>query len=117
MSKELERERMHAVQRYQRGENPHAICTSLGQSRFWLYKWIKRYSAANSTWCCEQSRQPHGKPRCIPAEIEEIITLVRVKLDNEGTFRGDQAILWELVDLGVKPLPSLRTINGARGAT
>ncbi len=30
---------------------------------------------------------------------------------NQDLFCGAQAILWELEDLSVKPLPSLRTIN------
>ena len=34
-----------------------------------------------------------------------------MSLYNQGLFCGAQAIRWELEDLGVKPLPSLRTIN------
>ena len=34
-----------------------------------------------------------------------------MSLYNQGLFCGAQAILWELQDLGVQPLPSLRTIN------
>lgn len=37
--------------------------------------------------------------------------LIRLSLYNKGEFCGAQAILWELEDLGVAPLPSLRTIN------
>jgi len=37
--------------------------------------------------------------------------LVRLTLYNQDLFCGAQAILWEMVDLGVSPLPSLRTIN------
>ncbi len=37
--------------------------------------------------------------------------MVRLSLYNKDQFCGAQAILWELEDLGVKPLPSLRTIN------
>jgi len=37
--------------------------------------------------------------------------LVRLSLYNKGLFCGAQAIHWELEDLGVEPLPSLRTIN------
>jgi transposase InsO family protein len=45
------------------------------------------------------------------AEIEEIIKMVRLNLYNQDLFCGAQAIFWELEDLGVKPLPSARTIN------
>jgi len=44
-------------------------------------------------------------------EIEEVVKLVRLNLYNRDLFCGAQAILWELEDLGVKPLPSPRTIN------
>lgn len=37
--------------------------------------------------------------------------MVRLRLYNEGLFCGAQAIRGELEDLGVKSLPSLRTIN------
>jgi len=37
--------------------------------------------------------------------------MVRLNLYNQDLFCGAQAILWELEYLGVKPLPSLRTIS------
>lgn len=37
--------------------------------------------------------------------------MLRLDLHNKGLFCGAQAIRWELEDLGVGPLPSLRTIN------
>jgi len=43
--------------------------------------------------------------------VEEVVKLVRLRLYNEGLFCGAQAIGWELDDLGVRPLPSVRTIN------
>jgi len=36
---------------------------------------------------------------------------VRLNLYNRDLFCGAQAILWEVEELGIKPLPSLRTIN------
>jgi len=37
--------------------------------------------------------------------------MVRLELYNKGFFCGAQAISWELEDLGIRPLPSLSTIN------
>lgn len=34
--------RLEAVRRYQAGESATDICRSLGKSRVWLYKWLKR---------------------------------------------------------------------------
>lgn len=37
--------------------------------------------------------------------------MVRLNLYNKDLFCGAQAILWELEDYEIQPLPSLRTIN------
>jgi putative transposase len=37
--------------------------------------------------------------------------MVRLSLYNKGLFYGDQAIAWDLEDLGVHPIPSLSTIG------
>jgi hypothetical protein len=37
--------------------------------------------------------------------------MTRLSLYNHGVFCGAQAILWELEEQAIKPLPSLRTIN------
>jgi putative transposase len=47
----------------------------------------------------------------MPEEVVEIVKMTRLSLYNKGLFCGAQAIRWELEDLPVEPLPSLRTIN------
>jgi transposase InsO family protein len=47
----------------------------------------------------------------MPEEVVEVVKMTRLSLYNKGVFCGAQAILWELQDLGLEPLPSLRTIN------
>lgn len=44
-------------------------------------------------------------------DMEEIVKLVRLNLCNRGLRCGDKAILEELEEQCVEPLPSLRTIN------
>ena len=46
-----------------------------------------------------------------PAEIEEIVQLVRLEVYNRAQFCGAQAIRWRLADLAVHPLPPVRTIG------
>jgi transposase InsO family protein len=99
------------VRRYLAGEKPEAICASVNRSRSWLYKWVERYDDSNECWCENQPTVPGVANNRTLKEIEEIVKLVRLNLYNQGLFCGAQAILWELEDLGVKPLPSLRTIN------
>jgi putative transposase len=111
MEEENKQHRILAVQRFKNGENPESICTSLGKSKFWLYKWVKRHNEEEASWCDDLSRRPLSTPNRTPSEIEEIVKMVRLNLYNQELFCGAQAILWELEDLGAKPLPSLRTIN------
>jgi transposase InsO family protein len=103
--------RILAVQRFKNGERPESICTSLGKSKFWLYKWVNRYSEDDASWCEDRSRRPLVAANHTPVEIEEIVKMVRLSLYNQDLFCGAQAILWEMEDLGAKPLPSIRTIN------
>jgi putative transposase len=111
MKNSVEQERIAAVQRFLRGEKPKSICAHLKKSRSWLYKWIDRFDANNDSWAKEQSRAPHFQASRIEPKIEEAVKIVRLSLYNKGLFCGDQAILWELDNLGVTPLPSLPTIN------
>jgi transposase InsO family protein/transposase-like protein len=105
------RQRILAVRRFLAGEKPGAICSSLGRSRSWLYKWVQRHSALGDAWFDSLSKSPTCVANRTPAEIEEIVKLVRLNLYNQDLFCGAQAIRWELEDLGISPLPSLRTIN------
>ena len=111
MKEAMKKERIRAVRRYLAGEKPEAICASVNRSRSWLYKWVERYDDSNECWCENQPTVPGVANNRTLKEIEEIVKLVRLNLYNQGLFCGAQAILWELEDLGVKPLPSLRTIN------
>ena len=111
MEKEIEQYRILAVERFNNGENPDAICTSLGKSRRWLYKWIKRYNEQDDTWSQSRSRCPHSIQSRTSSEIVEVVKMIRLNLYNKDLFCGAQAIRWELEDLKVKPLTSIRTIN------
>lgn len=111
MKKNAKNERTVAVQRFLQGEDPQTICASVGKSTRWLYKWVARHTPDDPAWCEDQSRKPLISPYRTPAEIEHIVEIVRLSLYNKGLFCGAQAIRWELEDLGVQPLPSLRTIN------
>jgi len=110
MKDRVEQERIRAVHRFLNGESADSVCVSLGRSVVWLYKWFKRHNAGGDDWYVSQSTRPHQSERT-PHEVEEIVKLIRLNLYNQDVFCGAQAILWELEDLGVKPLPSLRTIN------
>jgi hypothetical protein len=111
MIDDLELKRTWAVQRFLDGEKPEAICASLGCSKAWLYKWINRCLEGDPFWVESLSRPPLINPTHTSPEIEEVVKLVRLNLYNQDLFCRAQAINWEMEDLGVQPLPSLRTIN------
>jgi len=106
-----ERDRCRAIERYREGESPATISVSLGYSAPWFYKWLKRFKTGDPDWFREGSRQPHLSPARTSREIEDIVTMVRLSLYNDGRFCGAQAMRWEMEELCVRPLPSLRTIN------
>jgi putative transposase len=103
--------RMLAVERFNNGESPEAICASLHKSRSWLYKWVSRYNEQDASWSESRSSRPKGTTNMISAETIEIIKLIRLNLYNQDLFCGAQAIQWEMEDMGIMPLPSIRTIN------
>lgn len=111
MEDEKKRQRIFAVQRFNMGESPEAICTSLGKSRSWLYKWARRYLEDDESWSNSHSRRPLSGSMYTPIEVEKIVKMVRLNLYSQDLFCGAQAIHWEMEELGVKPLPSIRTIN------
>ena len=111
MEEENKQQRILSVQRFKNGESPESICTSLGKSKAWLYKWIGRYLENDDSWNESHSRRPFAISNYTSAEIEEIVKIVRLNLYNQDLFCGAQAIHWELEELGVKALPSIRTIN------
>ena len=111
MEEKNKQQRVFAVQRFRGGESPESICASLGKSRSWLYKWIGRHLENDDTWSESRSRRPRSISSYTSAEIEEIVKMVRLNLYNQDLFYGAQAIHWEMEELGVKPLPSIRTIN------
>ena len=51
-------DRQRAVERYLQGESPTAIYQSLGYSREWFYKWLKRHESGDASWAEERSRRP-----------------------------------------------------------
>ena len=111
MKDDIQEFRVLAVKRFLNGEKPSSICASLGRSRSWLYKWVNRYFDGDNSWSESHSRCPLSNPTHTPVEIEETVKMARLSLYNRDLFCGAQAIRWEMEDLDINPLPSIRTIN------
>lgn len=110
MESKKECERKRAVQRFLAGEQAESICASIGRSKAWLYKWVERCREEGEEWFKERSRRPAQNPNRTPQEISELVKFIRLELYNDGLFCGPQAILWQMEDRGIEPLPSERTI-------
>ena len=106
-----EQERILAIERYCAGEQPKAIYTSLGHSKYWFFKWLKRYDSNDFQWFADKSTRPLTSPYRTPKEVEKIVCLTRQHLYNKGMFCGAQAILWQMEDNQVLPSPSESTIK------
>jgi putative transposase len=85
MEEEIKQLRVLAIQRFKAGENPESICTSLGKSRFWLYKWVKRFDEGDPFFE-DRTRRPLVSSNRRPSEIEEIVNMIRLNLYNQICF-------------------------------
>ncbi len=103
-------DRKRAVERYQRGESPSAICTSMGYSRDWLYKWVDRFDPDDPHWAEELSRRPAKSPTRTTEVTDRVVLSVRYELASSDVFCGAEAIHWEMEARHMAP-PSVRTIN------
>jgi len=113
MKRKQQRDRKLAVERYSNGEHITSIAQSMGYSRKWVYKWIERHDSSDDAdgWSQSRSSSPQSRPRQLTIKIVEAVKMVRLSLYNQGLFCGAQAIEWELIERGVEPVPSLRSIN------
>ena len=64
-----ESKRIRAINRHLKGESPTKICTSLGKSRVWFYKWLKRYQdigeKSRKKWFHEESKAPKKEKKSV----------------------------------------------------
>jgi hypothetical protein len=87
------------------------VAVALRRSREWVYVWLTRARSGDPAWPQDRSHRPTHLARLTPTDVGEAVTLVRLSLYNHGLLCGAQNIRWELEELSVAPLPSLRTIN------
>lgn len=111
MKRHPEDERRWAVARVEAGDPVTTVAVALGRSRDWVYTWLTRARSGDPAWAQDRSHRPTHLARLTPPEIVEAVTLVRLSLYNQGLLCGAQNIRWELEELNVTPLPSVRTIN------
>lgn len=111
MAKTEQELRREAVRRRMAGESPAEIARSLGRTRQWVAKWVRRHEAGNERWAEGARRGPRRAANRTPAGVEALVLCVRERLaENPWAQLGAPAIAWELEKLGAA-VPPLRTIE------
>ena len=110
MAQAHEQRRQRAIDRYLAGDPIEDICRELACSKSWLYKWRDRYLATEPSWSAARSRRPRTTPTKTPPHIAQVVAALRQTLAQHGQDCGAAAIQQALVQQGIAPVPSQRTI-------
>ena len=107
----MEELRKTAIKRYLNNEKPKAIYTDLNRSKYWFFKWLKRYQSGDPNWYKDKSRAPIRRPKTTSELDRQRIISVRKRLEAQKFAQtGASAIKWELTKSG-NNFPSDSTIN------
>lgn len=109
-------DRHQAIKLRLAGQTVEHICETLQRSREWFHTWWRRYQAMGVNGLFDLTRS-NQQPARIPPELEHTILTIRQRLTSSVhpqtrySLVGASAILKELKDLQIRPLPSERTIE------
>jgi hypothetical protein len=110
--KNKHRIRIDAVKQYLSGNKASSIYKPIGETKQWLWYWVKRYDPHNPHWYKNRSNSKKIVYNKIDIRIEQLICNVRRRLTNTKYSQiGPLAIQWELKKLGVEQIPHTRTIS------
>lgn len=100
-----------AIRRYENGESPEKIYQSLGKSKAWFFKWLKRSKLDRENWSGDLSRRPNRTHKRVDETIEQAIIETRKFLEKKLYAQiGALNISWHLSQQGINP-PPIGTIN------
>jgi len=100
-----------AIRRYENGESPKQIYQSLGKSKRWFFKWLKRSQCDGAKWSETRSRKPHRVREKVDNAMEQTVIETRKKLEKELYAQiGALNVSWHLRQRGMIP-PPIPTIN------
>jgi IS30 family transposase len=110
--------RQQAIALYLQGWNKSQIARKLQRSRAWVNRWISRYQPDEPVLSLQNhSRAPRHRCRTYPERIKTMVLQMRMervkgkRAKYQYALVGAQAIYYELRDLHISPLPSIRTIH------
>ena len=98
--------RRKAIELYEQNWRPSEIISSLGCSKTWFYKWLKRYEQKDETWYQEESRAPKNSRRKLQPAVEQLVIDTRKKLVlTRFSQYGPQAIYYDIINQGKESPP------------
>jgi len=87
------------------------IYQSLGKSKTWFFKWLKRYKLDGEDWTKSHSCKPHKSPKRIDETMEQMVIETRKHLEKKLYSQiGALAISYDLNKQEIIS-PSISTIN------
>jgi putative transposase len=109
--------RQRAISLRLAGRSVKYICAALARVEAWFYKWWRRYLEDGPDGLYDLTRANHHVAQRISPELERTILSVRRRLQAHASpatrysLIGATAVQSELKTLGIRPLPSERTIE------
>lgn len=109
--------RCKAIELLRKGVAFVAAARAVGRGQTWLAKWWGRYRREGRAGLRDRPRSPRRIWRRTPPRLVALVLRIRTELvahrRRRMAFagRGAETIRWELEQRGVRPLPSLRTIE------
>jgi len=75
--------RKQAVELHLKSIPVNIIADTLGKTRQWVHKWLKRYKTGSNVWYQSLSNAPKTPISRIPADIEKTIVSIRESLKEQ----------------------------------
>jgi putative transposase len=102
--------RHRASARYLAGDPLEDICREVACATSWLYTWRERSLAPDPSWSAALSRRPRTTPTKTPHRLAQVVVALRQTLAQHGQGCGAASIPQALVQQGIEPVPSPRTL-------
>lgn len=104
--------RQEAIKRYNQGEKPVSIYKSLGRSKKWFFKWLKRCQEGAAKWYLDEKRSRKRQEYAVSKTLEDIIVKTRKELESKPYSQiGACKIRHELKKQEIEEVPETWKIN------
>ena len=98
--------RRKALELYEQNWKSSEIISTLGCSKSWFYKWLKKYKQKDETWYQSESRAPHNtRKKSQPADEQLVIDTRKRLISTRFRQYGPQAIYYDIINQGKEPPP------------